>query len=90
LRSVGSQDAIQIGQAQRRGLADTPDGDVRGRIGIFDGRVEDAVRVRILLGSGVVLPFDIRLVADQPERTRVRGRVALNTVQIGRVFAAKE
>jgi len=52
--------------------------------------VEDAVRVRILLGSGVVLPFDIRFVADQPERTRVRSRVALNAVQIGRVFAAKE
>jgi hypothetical protein len=66
------------------------DGDAHGRIGLLDCAVKNAVRAHILLRSGVVLPRDIRLVADQPKRTWVRGRSAFDLRQIGRELVAVE
>ena len=81
LRPVRRQDAVEISHPQRCRLANPPDRHLGGRVGRLDRGVELTVDGRVPLRRDVVLPLHVRLVPDEPQRSRVRLRRAPNGFQ---------
>ena len=79
--AIALPDAVEVREPQRRHLADRADGHLGRGIARLDGVVGIVVGAGVVGGSGVVLPGDVRLVADDP---RAAGIVGRHGGQVGR------